>query len=795
MNNRFKLVALFNFAIALGGGTAFGQAPQAFFLNKTQGAPGEILSISGSNFGGDQAATVVQFGAARGNVIFASNNTVEVIVPPGATYTNVSVTNTANGLTSYSFQQFGLNFNGTDFEIDLVEHAGTFDATPGLADLSFVDLDLDGMSDIVTTGDEPTGNFKVLRNTSSNNTVNFNSISITVGNVTSANTSGDLDGDGLPDVVMAEFGTGARRLFLYQNTSTPGNISLVSAGQPLVSLGDNPSRMVIKDLDFDGKPEITVTNESTNTISIFRNTGTKGNISFDIVFALQVTGVTKGVTGLAVEDLNLDGLPEIVINTFLDKDIFVFRNISTASGLDFEEPVRLEVPGALVTLRLADFNQDDLPDIAASELLNGRVSILENQSSVDARTVAFGDPLNLTTVARPWGIAVGEIDGDGKVDLVVASIQENEITVLRNNTVEGGAISFERLDIDAEEITRNVQIGDLNGDGKPDIGLTGIDNDRVVTFVNKNCFIPQVSPAGLFEICPGFPLSLSTLEIAGATYDWLLDGTSTGITTSSIDAGNAGDYTVTTTSESGACVHTSEAVNVTFKSGTPPNPVTADNGGLVCPGETAELFASDLTGATYLWEGPNGFTSIDQNPVVDDFTAEKAGRYTVEVTVNQCQSTKDTTLLETSPLPFFAISGADSVGFCQGKSVPLEVNSTPGFTIQWKQNGNPLTGETNPTYTASTTGTYTVDITNSDECARETPAVIVISIPPPVASFESQDTVCIGDLVEFTNTSETTSGIGVFYNWDLGNGESSTGENPSTSYSTPGDVMVDLMIK
>ena len=70
---------------------------------------------------------------------------------------------------------------------------------------------------------------------------------------------------------------------------------------------------------------------------------------------------------------------------------------------------------------------------------------------------------------------------------------------------------------------------------------------------------------------------------------------------------------------------------------------TAGNNGPVCPGSTLSLTASTVSGATYAWTGPNGFTSSAQNPTIPNATTAATGTYSVTATVNGCTSAAGTT--------------------------------------------------------------------------------------------------------------------------------------------------------
>ncbi|MFA5194279.1 MAG: hypothetical protein WC401_00630, partial [Bacteroidales bacterium] len=136
-------------------------------------------------------------------------------------------------------------------------------------------------------------------------------------------------------------------------------------------------------------------------------------------------------------------------------------------------------------------------------------------------------------------------------------------------------------------------------------------------------------------VCEGGTLALTASTIAGATYSWTgPNGFSSSeqnptVSTSATIA-MAGTYYVTATV--GGCTGSAGSTIVTINP-VPSSPV-ANNNGPICEGSTLSLTASTVTGATYSWTGPNGFTSSEQNPTVSTIaTIAMSGTYSVIATV------------------------------------------------------------------------------------------------------------------------------------------------------------------
>ncbi|MEI8201381.1 MAG: glycine-rich domain-containing protein [Bacteroidota bacterium] len=141
--------------------------------------------------------------------------------------------------------------------------------------------------------------------------------------------------------------------------------------------------------------------------------------------------------------------------------------------------------------------------------------------------------------------------------------------------------------------------------------------------------------------------------------------------------------------------------------------VIASSNSPLCVGNTLNLTSSD--GVSYLWTGPDNFTSTEQNPSIPNVKWSASGTYTVTVT-NEfgCSKTATTNVIIDNFNGTIIPQG--STTFCMGGSVLLSSTTGNGYSYQWKLNGNEIPGATNSTYSADSSGDYTVFVTNSNGC-------------------------------------------------------------------------------
>jgi gliding motility-associated-like protein len=153
-------------------------------------------------------------------------------------------------------------------------------------------------------------------------------------------------------------------------------------------------------------------------------------------------------------------------------------------------------------LSTADLNSDGKPDVVATKFSTPTaffgpstdLMILQNQSTPGNLAFTKLDKTNLPVLNFSFptdNVVLGDLQGDGKPEIIVsrAGSTRNSIHILRNTSPAGGAISFAAfitLPLDVTHVAARIAIRDLNKDGKPDLVVTNTFNDIVYIFVNSS---------------------------------------------------------------------------------------------------------------------------------------------------------------------------------------------------------------------------------------------------------------------------------------------------------------------
>ena len=269
-------------------------------------------------------------------------------------------------------------------------------------------------------------------------------------------TAADLDGDGFVDLIVANHGGSPGDLPAGGNVTVLwGNGTGTFATQNFTA-GNQPSSIEVGDFNADGQLDFAVTNQSDEMISIFIN---QGNRSFAQPSVFYGAGgfAWSAVSGDFNGDQKLD--LAVVCGTGLGNGVCMLLGDGNA-GFS-QTPISFPTGNGPDYVAVGDFNGDGKNDAVVANFLDNDVSVFLGDGNG-----SFQPQVKYNTGTGPTWVATGDLRHGGHLDLVVANQTANTVSVLLNN---GDGTYQTHVDYPTANGPSSLAIGDLNGDGKLDL--------------------------------------------------------------------------------------------------------------------------------------------------------------------------------------------------------------------------------------------------------------------------------------------------------------------------------------
>jgi len=306
---------------------------------------------------------------------------------------------------------------------------------------------------------------------------------------------GDFNGDGKLDFAVTNVGSNTVSVLLGD-----GRGGFTDAPGSPIPVGNSPFHIAVGDFNRDGNLDLAVTNASSNSVSVLLGNGRGG---FTAAPGSPFV-VDFGPEGIAVGDFNGDGKPDLAILTYQGGN-HVSVLLGDGSGGFINAPgAPFNVGIGDVSIAVGDFNGDGNLDLAAPNAGSNTVSVLLGDGK-GGFSDAPGSPIPVGNF--PADIAVGDFNGDGKLDLAITNIATRfpSLTVTSNVSVllgngKGGFTAAPGSPFDVGNQPFGIAVGDFNGDRKLDLAVANTRGNNVSVLLGDG--------SGGFRNAPGSPISV-----------------------------------------------------------------------------------------------------------------------------------------------------------------------------------------------------------------------------------------------------------------------------------------------
>lgn len=339
----------------------------------------------------------------------------------------------------------------------------------------------------------------------------------------------DVNGDGILDILTANVYSDDVSVLLGQGSGGVGNGTF--AGPSPFAAGIGPKDLAAADVNGDEILDIVTANDFSDDVTVLIGQGSMG-VGDGTFAAPAAYAAADGPRALDVGDVDSDGILDLVVACAISGDVAILPG-SGSGGLGdgtFDAAVLVAAGKRPEDLMLADVNSDGISDVLVADYNADAVLLLIGLGAPGSGDGTFAAPLSFTVGDAPMGLAAGDINGDGILDVITANDYSDDVTVLVGGGHAGrGNGSFAPgVTLRTGASPYDVQIADLDRDGDRDVITSNNGSDDVTVLSG---LVPGGAGDGTFPLPVAFAADADANAVAVA--DLNVDGIVDAVTSDS----------------------------------------------------------------------------------------------------------------------------------------------------------------------------------------------------------------------------------------------------------------------
>ncbi|MEC8252998.1 MAG: FG-GAP-like repeat-containing protein [Planctomycetota bacterium] len=285
----------------------------------------------------------------------------------------------------------------------------------------------------------------------------------------------DVDGDADIDVISASASDDT--IAWYENTDGLGAFSSAHPTHVISTSADDVYSIHVADVDGDGDFDVLSASRFDDKIAWYENTDGFGTFGPQLIISTSADGAHS----VYAADIDGDGDIDVLSASVVDDKIAWYENTDGLGTFGAEQVISTSAIGA-ISVYAADVDGDGDIDVLSASYTDDKIAWYENTDGLGS----FGPQLIISTNANgAWNVYAADVDGDGDVDVLSASALDDKIAWYENTDGLGFFGAQQVISTNADS-ARSVYAADVDGDGDLDVLSASRNDDKIAWYENDS---------------------------------------------------------------------------------------------------------------------------------------------------------------------------------------------------------------------------------------------------------------------------------------------------------------------